>query len=77
MQTHYTPVDGYYRNKENFIKYLSAWVQILKNEVPTIDVATSEDINSLKELLLNKLADQSFEEAAVLRDRINNLELKA
>ena len=45
--------------------------------MPTIDVATSEDINSLKELLLNKLADQSFEEAAVLRDRINNLELKA
>ena len=33
--------------------------------------------NKKKELLLNKLADQSFEEAAVLRDRINNLELKA
>ena len=65
----------YYQKKENVILYLSAWLNILTNENLEIKVKDSADshkeasINFEKELL-NAVADEDYERAAELRDKI-------
>lgn len=59
----------YYRKKENLIKYLSAWVTILKEE----PVMKTESTN-LEAQLLNAVANEDYELASKIRDSIRTLE---
>jgi hypothetical protein len=63
----------WFANKENLIKYLKAWVLILKDEKESVDF---DDIdayskNDLNERLLVAVADEDYSLAARLRDEIN------
>lgn len=55
----------YYAKKENVIKYLSAWIKIL-----TEDVTYSDDKNTLEANLLNAVAEERYEDAAEIRNRL-------
>lgn len=59
---------NFYAKKENLIKYLSAWVTILKEE-PKMN---TEETN-LEAQLLNAIADEDYELASSLRDKINTI----
>lgn len=59
---------NYYSGKKNLIKYLTAWVSILKEE----PVMESQSTN-LEAQLLNAVADENYELASELRDKINNI----
>lgn len=64
--------EEYYQKKENVILYLSAWLNILSDENLEIKVNDSQkesNINLEKELL-HAVADENFERAAILRDKI-------
>jgi hypothetical protein len=58
----------YYEEKENLIKYLVSWVQILKNEYK--EVGQREDLEA--ELLV-AVAEENYEKAAAIRDSITKL----
>jgi hypothetical protein len=60
--------DEYYADKENLIKYLVSWVQILKNEYK--EVGQREDLEA--ELLV-AVAEENYEKAAAIRDSITKL----
>jgi hypothetical protein len=61
----YAYPDQYYKKKENLIKYLSAWIRILKGE--TNFQNTRE---SLEAELLNAIAEERYERAAEIRNEI-------
>jgi hypothetical protein len=62
----------YYSKKENLIKYLKAWVKILKEErEPIEDDLSNYHINELNERLLVAVADEDYVSAAMLRDAIS------
>jgi protein-arginine kinase activator protein McsA len=61
----YAYPDQYYEKKENLIKYLSAWIRILKGE--TNFQNTRE---SLEAELLNAIAEERYERAAEIRNEI-------
>jgi hypothetical protein len=61
--------DGYYSKKENLIKYLSAWVTILKEEPEMKTESTN-----LEAQLLNAVANEDYELACKIRDNIRTLE---
>lgn len=73
--TAYAYPKEYYTEKENVILYLSAWLNILSNENLNIKVKDSADskkevsINLEKELLY-AVADEDYERAAELRDKL-------
>lgn len=67
-------VDGeypaeYYAKKENLIKYLVAWVSILEGETNNLE----QDVEKLEAKLLVAVAEENYEEAGCLRDKIANL----
>lgn len=55
----------YYEKKENLIKYLIAWVSILEN-----DNSFDNEKDALEAKLLNAVAEEDYENAALLRDQI-------
>lgn len=57
---------NYHKDRGNLIKYLSAWVRILTNE------AKPDEATNLEAELLNAVADENYELAASLRDKITN-----
>lgn len=59
---------GYHTKKENLIKYLSAWIRILKGESDF-----QNDRQSLEAELLNAVAEEQFEKAAEIRNKIAEL----
>jgi len=61
--------EGYYTKKENLVKYLSAWVTILKEEPEMKTESTN-----LEAQLLNAVANEDYELASKLRDSIRTLE---
>lgn len=62
----------YYTKKENLIKYLKAWVKILKEErEPIEEDLNNYHINELNERLLVAVADEDYISAAMLRDAIS------
>lgn len=68
--------DGYYSNKENVILYLSAWLNILTNENLEIKIkdynsSNRENYINLEKELLHAVADEDYEKAADLRDKIS------
>lgn len=58
----------YYKNKQNLIKYLKAWVSILEEQEKLV----SKQLNKieLNEELLKLVSDEKYEEAAKVRDLI-------
>lgn len=60
----------YYQKKENLIKYLTAWVEILEEESKDTTQMKDPSYNELNEELLKAVADEKYELAASLRDRI-------
>lgn len=71
-RTMVVPVDKYYTKKENLIKYLKAWVKILKEERDSIEEDLSNyHINELNERLLVAVADEDYITASKLRDAIS------
>lgn len=60
---------NYFTKKENLVKYLKAWVKILKKE-NVLEMNTRE---SLEAELLVSLADENYEKASELKNQINNL----
>lgn len=64
--------NGYYKKKENLIKYLKGWVMILKEEREPIEEDLSNyHINELNERLLVAVADEDYTTAISLRDAIS------
>lgn len=63
----------YYTKKDNLIKYLVGWVSILENGSTT---TFSDDVSTLEAKLLNAVADENYEVAADLRDKITQLTCK-
>lgn len=66
---------AYYQKKENVILYLSAWLNILTNENLEIKIkdynnSTRETYINLEKELLSAVADEDYEKAADLRDRL-------
>jgi len=57
----------YYQQKENLIKYLSAWKKILSEEIPI----NADDKISLEKQLLQAVANENYILAADIRDRLN------
>jgi hypothetical protein len=55
----------YFMKKENVIKYLSAWIKIL-----TENVNYSDNRNELEANLLNAVAEERYEDAAEIRNRL-------
>ena len=73
--TEYSYENEYYQKKENVILYLSAWLNILTDENLEIKVKGSTDSNketsvNLEKELLHAVADEDYEKAADLRDRL-------
>ncbi len=58
-------IDCHYNNKQNLTKYLSAWVEILQEEVT--EPGTKEGLRALE---LQAVAEGNFEAAARYRDQI-------
>jgi protein-arginine kinase activator protein McsA len=56
---------NYFMKKENVIKYLSAWIKIL-----TETVNYSDNRNELEANLLNAVAEERYEDAAEIRNRL-------
>lgn len=56
---------NYYTKKENLIMYLSAWIRIL-----TEDVTMETDREKLEAELLNAVADENYERASEIRNRL-------
>ena len=69
-----TKTQNYYSVKENLIKYLSAWAEILEEEVGEKNLKQpfhkEKDKNRLHEMLLIATSEENYELAAELRDRI-------
>lgn len=72
----------YYTRPQNLIKYLTAWVQILKEGENTtvsaefdIEGATVSDLDNMESELINVLAEEKYERAAKLRDKINEIRI--
>lgn len=66
------PIAKYYTHKDNLIKYLKAWVSILKDERdPIEDDLSNYHINELNERLLVAVADEDYNTAIKLRDAIS------
>ena len=65
--------NNYYAEKENLIKYLVAWVSILEGESSD---SFETDVNKLEAQLLNAVAEENYEVASNLRDKIANLTCK-
>jgi hypothetical protein len=59
----------YFAEKENLIKYLTAWINILSGNEKEFD----SDESSLQADLLLAISEERFEEAASIRDRISML----
>lgn len=68
-----TEDENYFKDKENLILYLSAWVKILEEGVryKKGDILTERSLAELQTELLNAKAEENFEYAAELRDEIN------
>jgi hypothetical protein len=60
---------NYYTKKENLIKYLSAWVRILKSE----PILNSIDKENLEIELLHSVAEENYERAAEIRNQLSTL----
>ena len=58
----------YYRSKENLIKYITAWKEILKEDLSK----EQDNKNTWNKQLLQAVADEDYEFAVVLRDKINS-----
>lgn len=58
----------YYAKKENLIKYLVAWVQILEEEQKP--VTNQSSATDLQEQLLKLVANEEYEAAALVRDQL-------
>lgn len=56
---------NYYTKKENLIMYLSAWIRIL-----TEDVTMETDREKLEGELLNAVAEENYERASEIRNRL-------
>lgn len=73
IKTIYTYPEHYYVEKENVIKYLSAWLSILLDENMSIkhddDKHLETELNLERELLL-AVVNEDYEKAATLRDNI-------
>lgn len=60
--------DAYYTKKENLIKYLKTWVEILEEmQIPISSQLTKE---KLQEELIKAVGDEQYERASELRDLI-------
>lgn len=59
---------NYFKEKENLIKYLTGWVSILKEE----PVMKTEETD-LEARLLNAVANEDYELASELRDKMNTI----
>lgn len=75
LEKSYKYPSDYYQHKENVILYLSAWLNILTNENLEIKIKGSTDSNketsvNLEKELLHAVADEDYEKAADLRDRL-------
>lgn len=66
--TKYVYAQNYHTKKENLIKYLSAWIRILKGESNF-----QNDRQSLEADLLNAVAEEQYEKAAEIRNKIAEL----
>lgn len=55
----------YYKDKDNLILYLSGWVKILQSEVNS-----NEDTISLESQLLHAVAEENYELAAKIRNKL-------
>jgi hypothetical protein len=60
----------YHESKENLIKYLSAWKEILKED---LSENTAEDSVTLNKKLLQAVANEDYQMAASLRDKLTTL----
>lgn len=63
-------VSKYYTRKRNLILYLKAWVSILKDEIDEVKREKLTDKNKLQAKLVNAVAEENYEEAAELRDKL-------
>ncbi len=61
---------SFFTNKGNLILYLTAWVQILK-EGGKLEPMSNLSVTELQKELLIAIAEDNFEYACVLRDKIN------
>lgn len=59
----------YYSNKENLIKYLISWVNILSSNIDE-NQSLNTDKKRLQAQLLNAVAEESYERAAIIRDQL-------
>lgn len=65
-------VEYYYKSPKNLAKYLTAWVEILK-ETPDDTKIKTNDIDELRSMEINYVASQEFEKAAKIRDQIASI----
>lgn len=72
-EAYIAPDNRYHRNQDNLIKYLTAWVAILEESMPT----TGESIEELHEQKLVAEANENYELAATLRDKISFAKISA
>lgn len=65
---------SYYKQADNLIKYLSAWVEILKEETAP-DSDLDKSIDELRSIEINAVAEDNFELAIKVRDKISSIKV--
>lgn len=68
--------EKYYSRKDNLIKYLIAWIEILESEPTCDNVSEETNVTKLHEMELNAVAEEKYELATQYRDQINKLSNK-
>lgn len=64
---------NWWSEPKNLVKYLKAWVSILKENRESVNEVENLSNQELNERLLVAIAEEDYESAAMLRDEINKL----